>query len=284
MELTAHPTGVIDISPDELRAFQAAHPETQYQLIDVRQPEEYQAEHIPGARLLPLGEAEKRVGELLESDAPFKIIYCRSGGRSARAAAFFAQAGVTNVFNLRGGMLGWNGERVSDFPKLRAFDEATTVKDVLLQAMNLEKGADRLYSALRPVVQGTPAERTVDMLARAEEAHSRALYGALKKLGDEHVIEDFEVLSGKMSGELLETGHRFEDVVGVAKGAAGRGAQALLELAVELEYRAYDLYRNLATLSKDQAVRGTFLHLADEEKKHARAVLKALGEAATMVH
>jgi len=281
MNLTAHPTGVIDISPDEFRAFQAAHPETQYQLVDVRQPEEYQAEHIPGASLLPLGEAEVRVNELLKSDSPFKIIYCRSGGRSSRAAAFFAQAGVTNVFNLRGGMLGWNGERVSDFPKLRTFDAATTVKDVLLQAMNLEKGADRLYSALKPVVKGTPAEATVDTLARAEEAHGRALHGALKKLGDEHAIEDFEPMYAKLSGDLLESGHRTEDIVLVAQGAASKGVTPLLELAVELEYRAYDLYRNLASLSKDQAVRATFLHLADEEKKHARALLKSIGETAT---
>lgn len=282
MDLTAHSTGVIDISPDELRAFQQAHPETQYQLVDVRQPEEYQAEHIPGAALLPLGEAEGRVRELLSSPAPFKIVYCRSGGRSARAAAFFAQAGVTNVFNLRGGMLGWNGERVSDFPKLRTFEEGAAARDVLVQAMNLEKGAERLYAALVPAVAGTPAQATVETLVRAEEGHARAVYGALKKLGEDNAVADFDTLYGSLAGDLLESGHRLDEVLQVAQATAKKGAPALLELAVELEYRAYDLYRNLAARAKDDATRATFLHLADEEKKHARALLKSLGETAVM--
>ena len=56
----------------------------EFVLVDVRQPEEYEVGHIPGARLIPLGELEERHGEL-EKDKKI-IVYCRSGHRSMGAA------------------------------------------------------------------------------------------------------------------------------------------------------------------------------------------------------
>ncbi|PKN44899.1 MAG: hypothetical protein CVU63_09700, partial [Deltaproteobacteria bacterium HGW-Deltaproteobacteria-20] len=110
MELSPHGKGVVNITPDQLREYMAAHPESEYVLIDVRQPEEYQAQHIPGAKLMPLMDLEHRVDEVVGTRERNRIFLCRSGGRSARAAGFFAEArGVANVFNVAGGMLGWTG-------------------------------------------------------------------------------------------------------------------------------------------------------------------------------
>ena len=53
-----------NLDADELRAYMHRHQEKEYQLIDVRQHNEYQAGHIAGARLLPLGELSARLGEL----------------------------------------------------------------------------------------------------------------------------------------------------------------------------------------------------------------------------
>ena len=49
---------------DEVRAFLEEHGPEQFNLVDVRQPGEYEEEHIPGANLIPLGELEERAGEL----------------------------------------------------------------------------------------------------------------------------------------------------------------------------------------------------------------------------
>jgi rubrerythrin len=177
-------------------------------------------------------------------------------------------------------LAGWNGETLPDFPNLKAFDGKGTIAEVLLQAMNLEKGADRLYTSMLQHFEGRPQHETIAMLAKAEEAHGRAVYGALRKLG-ERQLDGFESVYENLRGDILEGGVDVEELVGVAKTVASRGTVALLEIAVELELRAYDVYRSLAHRADDSELRETFLSLAEQEKRHARSLLKALGEAAT---
>lgn len=81
---------VINIYPDELEEFRAKTRERNYLLVDVRQPLEYANGHIPGAQLIPLPEIEKRLEEL-DGDKNL-ILYCRTGGRSAVAAALIKDA------------------------------------------------------------------------------------------------------------------------------------------------------------------------------------------------
>jgi len=73
-------------------------------LLDVRDPQEWAAGHAQGARHIPLGQLPHRQREL-RAGRPV-ITVCRSGGRSARAAALLA-GGEREVLNLRGGMRGW---------------------------------------------------------------------------------------------------------------------------------------------------------------------------------
>ncbi|MEZ5246116.1 MAG: rhodanese-like domain-containing protein [Acidimicrobiales bacterium] len=76
---------------------------TSGQLIDVREPSEFSEGTLPGATNIPLGELPSRLGEL---DTERRVVLlCRSGGRSANAAAFLANAGFADVVNLAGGML-----------------------------------------------------------------------------------------------------------------------------------------------------------------------------------
>jgi rhodanese-related sulfurtransferase len=80
------------------------------QVLDVREPEEFGhgLGHIDGALLVPLGQLQARLDEL-PRDKPV-VTVCRSGARSARAAAMLAKAGFDRVANLRGGMLRWRAE------------------------------------------------------------------------------------------------------------------------------------------------------------------------------
>jgi rhodanese-related sulfurtransferase len=57
------------MSADEVKDYIATHPEGSYTLLDVRQPEEYEDEHIPGAQLIPLPELADSVSEL-DTDKP----------------------------------------------------------------------------------------------------------------------------------------------------------------------------------------------------------------------
>ena len=74
-------------------------------LLDVREPWEYLAGHVPGAQLIPLGELEQRVDEV-PRDRPVLAI-CHSGQRSLAAAGYLIQLGYSTVSNVDGGTAAW---------------------------------------------------------------------------------------------------------------------------------------------------------------------------------
>lgn len=75
-------------------------------MLDVRQPEEWEAGHIPGAVLIPLGELESRVNEL-PTDQEI-VVVCRSGNRSATGRDILLDAGFNDVTSMAGGMNQWS--------------------------------------------------------------------------------------------------------------------------------------------------------------------------------
>jgi adenylyltransferase/sulfurtransferase len=82
--------------------------ETPPYLLDVREPWEWAVSNLSsrGARLIPLGELDERLGEVPE-DRPV-VVYCRTGARSLTAARQLVEAGFESpVANLRGGMVAW---------------------------------------------------------------------------------------------------------------------------------------------------------------------------------
>jgi len=86
-----------------------------FQFIDVREPNEYQIASIPGAKLIPLGDVPKRVGELDPNTEV--IVHCKMGGRSAKAAEFLRQSGFKNVKNMLGGITAWSDKIDPSVPK-----------------------------------------------------------------------------------------------------------------------------------------------------------------------
>jgi rhodanese-related sulfurtransferase len=93
------PTG--DYTPQQVSELLA---ERDFQLIDVRQPDEHEAGRIAGDRLIELDQLSQQAGSI-DRDRPV-IFYCRSGGRSAMATQAFAQAGY-DAHNMTGGLLDW---------------------------------------------------------------------------------------------------------------------------------------------------------------------------------
>jgi adenylyltransferase/sulfurtransferase len=84
-------------------------------ILDVREPSEAAICSLPGARLIPLGELPRRLAEL-DPSAEI-VVHCKSGGRSARAAALLQERGFTRVSNLTGGILRWINEIDSSLPR-----------------------------------------------------------------------------------------------------------------------------------------------------------------------
>ncbi|WP_300013311.1 rhodanese-like domain-containing protein [Pseudonocardia sp.] len=73
-------------------------------LLDVREADEWNAGHAPGARHLPMSELTVRIGEV-PADDPLYVV-CRSGGRSARVVQYLVAQGRPAV-NVGGGMQQW---------------------------------------------------------------------------------------------------------------------------------------------------------------------------------
>jgi rhodanese-related sulfurtransferase len=74
-------------------------------VVDVREPWEYRQGHVPGAKLIPLGQLASRLNEL-DPAHPVAVI-CASGNRSQSAAALLGQKGFKTVYNILGGTGAW---------------------------------------------------------------------------------------------------------------------------------------------------------------------------------
>jgi adenylyltransferase/sulfurtransferase len=92
-----------EITPVELKRRMDAG--ESLQIVDVREPNEYQINRIPGATLIPLGDLPRRYQEL-DLDREI-VLHCKMGGRSAKAQDFLRTVGVANTKNLTGGVLAW---------------------------------------------------------------------------------------------------------------------------------------------------------------------------------
>lgn len=80
-------------------------------LLDVRTQEEFNAEHIKGAKLLPDYDIQAKAETELPDKNTLIIVYCRSGARSSKAAGLLADLGYTNVRDM-GGILDWPFETI----------------------------------------------------------------------------------------------------------------------------------------------------------------------------
>jgi len=77
-----------------------------YIILDVREQDEFDAGHIPGAILLPYTEIENKAEEMLPDKDKQILVYCRSGRRSKIAAEALARLGYTNIKEF-GGIIDW---------------------------------------------------------------------------------------------------------------------------------------------------------------------------------
>jgi adenylyltransferase/sulfurtransferase len=86
------------------------------QIIDVREPHEFEIARIPGTILIPLAQVVSRMEEI----APTRetVVHCKLGGRSAKAIEGLQRAGFTGrLINLKGGITAWSNEVDQTVPK-----------------------------------------------------------------------------------------------------------------------------------------------------------------------
>ncbi|MEC8052430.1 MAG: molybdopterin-synthase adenylyltransferase MoeB [Myxococcota bacterium] len=101
----AQSDSVVEITPAGLKDKLIA---AQIQLLDVREPHEWDICHIEGATLIPLGELENRMTEVNAEQET--VIYCKLGGRSKKAYKILEENGFGNLHNLTGGIIAYGEE------------------------------------------------------------------------------------------------------------------------------------------------------------------------------
>ncbi|MDQ0242812.1 TusA-related sulfurtransferase/rhodanese-related sulfurtransferase [Bacillus fengqiuensis] len=101
-ELTAIPEILLDEFKKKVESNEPIN------ILDVRELDEYEAGHIPGVVHIPLGEVEKRAGELNKEDEIYVI--CHSGRRSEMAAQTMMKQGFKKLINVVPGMCDWTGK------------------------------------------------------------------------------------------------------------------------------------------------------------------------------
>jgi len=262
------------LTAEELKLFVDNQREERYLLIDVRQPWEYERGHIPGAVLMPLAEVETGLFSLpAERDL---IFYCHNGGRSQWAASLAGEGQVCEktVYHLMHGLLGWKGRIQPGYPRVQVFEPNRGLPELLETAMDLEKGAWRFYRHVMDRYPHDPIHPFLEQLAKAEKAHAELLYHFRADL--ENNLPGFERLYQSLPGSILESGQSYESACRQLDADDDRGCPAVIDLAMAIEFAAYDLYRTMAEQSSDPGARSAFLSIAQAEKAHMRVLTRAL--------
>jgi rhodanese-related sulfurtransferase/rubrerythrin len=278
---------VEEIFPDDAKEFMEGRDEGTYTLLDVRQPAEYEAEHLPGARLVPLPEVPERFREL---DPTYPVIvYCAAGPRSRAAAEFLGARGFRTVYNLVGGASGWEGS-FAEGPQEQGLELLTGDENPFLivsLAYRLEAGLGRFYRLAAERSPDKDAAELCIMLASIEERHKNMLVELLNALdakdeepgaddplaGIPKIAVKVEEVIKPEEPDMMEGGFDVEGFLERNEEALG-SVQRLLELAMMLETQALDLYLRFAEKSPTDEAKEILYKIADEEKVH----LKKLGD------
>jgi rhodanese-related sulfurtransferase/rubrerythrin len=264
-------TPVKSIDAEEAKKFMAAHKEGAYTLLDVRQPGEYEAEHIPGAKLIPLP-GLKDGSSQLDEQKPV-IAYCAIGGRSLAAAQLLSGLGFKEIYNLKGGIKAWQGSKAFGPQqlnlKLVRGDE--TPKEMISLAYGMEMGLGIVYREMTERSDDPELQSLLSKLADIENQHKKRLLEILSEI--DSPITDTDAYEAGIRPSILEGGFGLDNFMQENESFFG-SVQGVLDLAMMLETQALDLYLRFAKKSTDERTQNVLFSIADEEKAH----LSSLGD------
>lgn len=262
------------MSPEKLKQYIEKNKESEYLIVDVRQPEEYVQRHIPGAKLIPIRELVANLNDL--PSGKDLIFYCHSGGRSEAAATIVAEEKISNknIYNLEGGIMAWDDRTVSDYPKVKVFDKSKGLSELLLIAMDLEKGAFRFYNYIKDKFASEPFSQKFEQLSTEEIVHAKAVYQYWKHIKTDS--PEFKTIFENLKGEILEGGENLIDILKRSSAIEGNTCLNLIEFALNIENSSFDLYRTMAEQTDSREAKDIFLSIAQAEKTHMKTLIDAI--------
>ncbi len=172
--------------------------------------------------------------------------------------------------------MGWDGQTLTDFPKMDVIRRDQPLADMMMSAMNLEKAAQRFYETILKDYADASYADTIKTLSLAEEAHAKTIYTYWQQTQTE--TQSFEALFSGLDGEVMEGGENLADVIERVSALPMQTCRTLMEFALTIEIQAYDLYRNLANDMKDATAQSAFLSISQMEKKHMQLLARVFKE------
>jgi rhodanese-related sulfurtransferase/rubrerythrin len=258
-------TPVKSVSAEEAKTLIAGQEEGGYTLLDVRQPGEYEAEHLPGAKLIPLPDLKDGRSQL-DSEKPI-VVYYASGGRSLAAAQLLSGLGFNEIYNLKGGIKGWQGLKALG-PKELNLDLVRgdeTPAEMIALAYGMEMGLGIVYREMAERSDDPELKSLLTMLADIENQHKKRLLEILAEI--DSPINDEAAYEAELRPSILEGGFGLNDFMKENESFFG-SVQGALDLAMMLETQALDLYLRFAEKSVDDRTQKALFSIADEEKAH----------------
>ena len=236
-------------------------------LLDVRQPVEYEAGHIPGATLIPLPELQGRISELDPNKST--VVYCAIGGRSRVAAQMLAGNNFAKVYNLSGGFKAWHGgAAVGPADQgLALFSGRESAKEVLIIAYSLEKGLREFYEQMIPQVKAISARELFHKLAAIEVSHQNRILSEYRRLTGTNI--DAAAFDREVAGPGMEGGLSTEEYLKRFNADLAQSGE-VIELAMSIEAQAMDLYQRAADSRADPEGQQVLRQIAREEQEHLR--------------
>jgi len=258
-------TPVESINQEQAEKIMAEKKEGAYTLLDVRQPTEYKAGHLPGAKLIPLPQLNERLQEI-DPEKP-TIVYCAVGGRSRVAAQMLSARNFSRVYNLSGGFKGWQGKYATgeEDKGLELFSGREAPEEVLIVAFSLEKGLRDFYESMAPRIKESSARDLFHKLSTIEIKHQQRIFAEYSRItGTSGDLEEFDrtIVSSAMEGgiDTEEYMKRF--------GADVRSTTDVLDMAMSIEAQALDLYSRAAENTSNEESRKMLFQIAGEEQVH----------------
>lgn len=253
------------VDPEQARSMLQQTPVEQLTVLDVRQPSEYERGHIPGAKLIPLPELDKRLDELDPNQET--LVYCAVGGRSRVGAQMLAGRGFDRVFNLKGGFKAWQGIGAygPQDSGLELFSGQESLKDTLVTAFGLEAGLRSFYLSMQSKVDRSSIQELFARLASIEEKHEQAIFDHYARHVDGSL--DRERFESQVVVPAMEGGLSQEEYLNRFQADLGSESE-VVDLAMSIEGQALDLYLRAAERSGAEESRDFLRKMADEERQH----------------
>lgn len=265
---------VKSVSVNEAKKLIEEKKEGEVALVDVREPEEYEKGHLPGAQLVPLSSILEKLQEL--DPLTTTVTYCRSGNRSRSAAALMMTKGFSRVYSMDGGITAWKGlVATGDYTSgLFLLEGRKTVEELISLAWSLEDGTRMFYGQARDVVSDAEAKQIFISLIKAEQKHKENLLNAYRQLQGKDISEE-EFITDIAKG-YMESGISVQDALLWLKDKK-REIRDVLEFSMQIETNSLDLYSKILRQIEDEQAKNVFHGLIKDENSHLSRLGRLLG-------